>query len=257
MLSILNRYKWPILLAIFLFLSPVASRETETVIFLLLLLGLILSVTLSIAWLIQRRKLKQLEQEKMKAELELLKSQVNPHFLFNTLNNLYGLTIEGNKAAPEVILQLSSLLRYTIYEGKKEFVKLKDEINYLDHYIHLQGIRHRSNLAIDFKKDIEDRELEIVPLLFVTLLENAFKHGVETKPKTPFVSIDLLHKKDQLTFRVKNNYNPEFRTESDGQGLDNLKKRLKLQYPSHHSLELAEEKDSIFVSTLTLDLRNA
>ena len=248
----INRYKWPILLGVFLFLSPAASRETDIVIFLLLLLGLILSVTLSLAWLVQRNKLRQLEQEKMRAELELLKNQVNPHFLFNTLNNLYGLTIEGNKAAPEVILQLSSLLRYTIYEGKKEQVRLQDEVNYLEHYIQLQGIRYRDHLQVNFQKNLPDPDLEVVPLLFITLLENAFKHGVESKPREPFVEVELKSEDDRVSFRVRNNYNPDYQSGQDGEGLKNLRKRLKLQYPGRHSLRLTQPETTVYESELTL-----
>ena len=248
----INRYKWPIILAVFLFLSPAASRETDIVIFLLLLLGLILSVTLSLAWVVQRNKLRQLEQEKMRAELELLKSQVNPHFLFNTLNNLYGLTIEGNQAAPEVILQLSSLLRYTIYEGKKELVKLRDEVHYLEHYIQLQSIRYRDHLRVKFYQELPDQDLEVVPLLFITLLENAFKHGVESKPDQPFVELELTGREDQISFKVRNNYHPDYRPEHQGEGLQNLRKRLKLQYPGRHKLQLKEADTAVFQSELTL-----
>ena len=115
-----------------------------------------------------------LKNEKAKAELALLKSQINPHFLFNSLNNLYGLTIEKSDDAPTVVLKLSDMLRYTIYEGQENIVPLKEEVNYLQNYIELHKIRHQKSVDIVFDYEI-DESIRVAPLLFIILLENAFK----------------------------------------------------------------------------------
>jgi len=132
---------------------------------------------LAASWIFKQIKsIITLKNEKSKAELALLKSQINPHFLFNTLNNLYGLTVEKSDDAPEVVLKLSDMLSYTIYEGKENFVPLKNEVTYLENYIALHRIRYHNNLDIIFNSQITG-SFKIAPLLFIILLENAFKHG--------------------------------------------------------------------------------
>ena len=130
---------------------------------------------LFILWAFEQWKwLKTLKAEKTNVELALLKSQINPHFFFNTLNNLYGLTMEKSDKAPEVVLKLSEMMRYTIYEGKKEVVPIREEIKYLENYITLQQLRYQKTVDIRFEQSL-DKEYEIAPLLFIILLENAFK----------------------------------------------------------------------------------
>ena len=138
----------------------------------------------------QWRWFKTLKMEKAKAELALLKSQINPHFFFNTLNNLYGLVVEKSESAPEVVLKLSDMMRYTIYEGKEDLVNLSDEVQYLERYIALHKIRYQKTVDIQFDYAI-DEEVQVAPLLFIILLENAFKHGVESLTEDAFIHMHL------------------------------------------------------------------
>ena len=160
----------------------------------------------------QWRWLKMLQADKAKAELALLKSQINPHFFFNTLNNLYGLVIEKSEKAPEVVLKLSDMMRYTIYEGKEDLVLLKDEISYLENYIELHKIRYHKKVEIVFTHDIEEG-LKIAPLLFIILLENAFKHGVEKMRSQAFIHLQVHSEGKQVFFKIENNFD-EFTTQS-------------------------------------------
>jgi len=183
----------------------------------------------------------ELKSEKTKAELALLKNQINPHFFFNTLNNLYGLTVEKSDNAPQVVLKLSEMMRYTIYEGKKDWVSLHSEYLYLNNFIELHQIRYQKKVFIDFNvPDLQDKifqECKIAPLLLIILLENAFKHGVDSLVENAFIKLSLEVKEDSIWFQIVNNYNLEEEIEAgNGIGLDNLKKRLALIYPDKHSL---------------------
>ncbi|MFK7984104.1 MAG: sensor histidine kinase, partial [Saprospiraceae bacterium] len=132
---------------------------------------------LSFDWFKQNTQLANLKSEKLETELSFLKSQINPHFFFNTLNNLYALTLENSKAAPEVILKLSNLMRYTIYDGKETAVFLEQEVTFIENYLELQKIRLHKKSEITFQQNIGNPKLVVPPLLFVIFLENAFKHG--------------------------------------------------------------------------------
>ena len=138
----------------------------------------------------QWREYEDLKAERSQAELAMLKSQINPHFFFNTLNNLYGLVVEKSPQAPEVVLKLSDMMRYTIYEGKKETVKLSDEMNYLQSYIELHRLRYQKQVDIQFTKEI-GKDVMVAPLLFIILLENAFKHGVESLTEQAFIRLEV------------------------------------------------------------------
>lgn len=204
-----------------------------------------------LVWIFEQWKwIQNLKAEKSKTELSLLKTQINPHFFFNTLNNLYALTVKNSKQAPEVILKLSDMMRYTIYEGEKETVKLQDEIDYLNNYIELHKIRYKKSVKITFNHDI-DTSLTIAPLLYIILLENAFKHGVETLAENAFVQIDLFEKGDFIYFEIENNFDPKEINESDGIGLKNLKRRLLLIYGKEHELHV-ESKNNIYKTTLKI-----
>ena len=176
-----------------------------------------------------------LKAEKAKAELAMLQAQINPHFFFNTLNNLYALTIKNSKQAPEVILKLSDMMRYTIYEGKKDRVKIEDEITYLHNYIELHKIRYKKSVEIIFIHSI-DGSISIAPLLYIILLENAFKHGVETLTENAFIHMSLNEDDTFINFTIENNYEEKDLAESIGIGLKNLKRRLSLLYNQKHQL---------------------
>ena len=206
------------------------------------------------SWMYQQWKwLKTVESKRSKAELSLLKSQINPHFFFNTLNNLYGLTVEKSDDAPKVVLKLSEMMRYTIYMGKEDLVPLKEEIAYLKNYIALHRIRYQKTVAITFNHS-EDSNCKIAPLLYIIPLENAFKHGVEGFTDDAYVHMSLHTKAGVIYFEIKNNFEADVLHRSAGIGLDNLKQRLQLIYPNKHQIEI-EIKDAIYKLTLTIVTR--
>ncbi len=200
----------------------------------------------------QWRWLNTLQNDKAKAELASLKSQVNPHFFFNTLNNLYGLVIEKSEKAPEVVLKLSDMMRYTIYEGKKDAVLLKNEINYLKNYIELHKIRYHKNVVITYKHDVKEG-IKIAPLLFIILLENAFKHGVEKIQENAFIHLQMQSKGNQLLCTIENNFDASALSDTNGIGLENLKKRLEYSYPNAHELTI-EKTATVYKVHLNLTI---
>ena len=229
--------------------TPYLSRHFEQVINMMLIpipafIGL---------WFFEQWKwLKNLKAEKGKAELALLKSQINPHFFFNTLNNLYGLTVEKSDKAPEVILKLSDMMRYTIYEGKEDWVTLQDEISYLKNYIELHKLRFQKEVDIRFEYNV-DKAYKIAPLLFIILLENAFKHGAERLTEQAFIHLSLNASDDQLLFQIVNNFEQSDTDNEHGIGLDNLKRRLKLIYPERHQLSIQSDS-MVYTATLNITL---
>ncbi|MEM7658792.1 MAG: histidine kinase [Bacteroidota bacterium] len=188
----------------------------------------------------QWRWLRALQADKAEAELALLKSQVNPHFFFNTLNNLYGLVVEKSEQAPAVVLKLSDMMRYTIYQGKEAQVLLSGEIQYLETYIELHNIRYQKQVDISFTHSA-DPGIKVAPLLFIILLENAFKHGVESLREEAYIHLHLEAKGKQLTFSIENNYDPSTSPRPRGIGLENLEKRLKHIYPKRHELKIDQQ----------------
>ncbi|TKB96646.1 sensor histidine kinase [Pedobacter cryotolerans] len=205
-----------------------------------------------LTWFYQQWKwLKILESKKDKAELSLLKSQINPHFFFNTLNNLYGLIIEKSDDAATVVLTLSDLMRYTIYMGKEDFVPLKDEIAYLKNYIELHKIRYRKNVDIVFNY-AGHTDCVIAPLMFIIPLENAFKHGVESLTENAFIHISMGVDNGVIHFEIENNFEETEANKSVGIGIDNLKQRLALLYPNKHNIQI-EVKDSIYKFNIKIE----
>ncbi|NER14499.1 hypothetical protein GWK08_13680 [Leptobacterium flavescens] len=203
-------------------------------------------------WVYEQWKwFRNIKAEKTKAELALLKSQVNPHFFFNTLNNLYGLAKKKADETPDIILKLSEIMRYVIYKGQEQEVRLEEELNYLENYLELQQIRHHEKVEIVFDKKIADKELKIAPLLLIVFLENAFKHGVDSLIKGAYVHVKLEVSEDELLFEVDNNFDPEANSKPAGIGLENLQKRLEIIYEDRHQLELKKE-DNSFKARLTL-----
>lgn len=194
-----------------------------------------------------------LKKEQQKMEVLHLQSQVNPHFFFNMLNNLYGLVAKDSQKAQALILKLSDMMRYSIYDGQKSSVTIAEEVAYLKNYIELHKMRYHKEINVKFNTNIYDENVEIVPLLFINLLENAFKHGVENLYDNAFVAIDLTTNKNEIIFTVENNFDPESISETKGIGLKNLKRRLELIYPKKHSLSF-KSMDEIYTSQLTLQL---
>lgn len=205
------------------------------------------------AWFYQQWKwMKTIESKKTKAELSLLKSQINPHFFFNTLNNLFGLVIEKSDDAPNVILKLSDIMRYTIYMGKEDFVPLKEEIEYLKNYIELHKIRYQKRVDIVFSHSREI-DYQIAPLLFIIPLENAFKHGVESITEDAYIHINIKIDAGILYFDIENNFEAKETFQTAGIGIQNLKQRLKLLYPDKHNIKI-DVKDSIYKLELKIEI---
>ncbi len=202
-----------------------------------------LLIILIMRWVFkQTRAILTLKNEKAKTELLHLKSQVNPHFFFNTLNNLYGLVGTDAKKAQDLILKLSDMMRYSIYEGEKDTVSLKEEVEYLKNYIELHKMRYRKEIDIKFINDVSENH-EVMPLLFIILLENAFKHGVENLRENAYVHIHMTSKKKEISFDIENNFDATQENEQEGIGLKNLKRRLELVYPKSHTLSFSKTKD--------------
>jgi len=186
-----------------------------------------------------KRSAQQLRIEKQQAELSYLKSQTNPHFLFNTLNNIYSLARDKSDLAPESILRLSKMLRYMLYETGGAFIAIEQELKIISDYIALERLRYDESLRVNFNTDIEDMRQALPPLLLMPLVENAFKHGVSETRNQPYVDIHLSVNKRQLAFFVKNSTEdiPGDEKVRENIGLSNLRRQLELQY-TDYSLEL-------------------
>ena len=203
-------------------------------------------------------KLKQATQqlliEKQVAELNYLKSQTNPHFLFNTLNNIYSLARDKSDLAPESILRLSKILRFMLYETGGKYIAIEQELKIISDYIALERLRYDESLQINFNHDIEDMKQAIPPLLLIPLVENAFKHGVSETRGKPFVDIHLSVTKRQLLFVVKNSTEdaPEEKSVKENIGLSNLRRQLELLY-KHYDLAV-QQNGSAFIATLKINL---
>ncbi len=194
-------------------------------------------------WIIFQRDKKKYENEKMKSELKFLRSQINPHFLFNTLNSVYALSLINSEKTPDVILKLSEILRYMLYECNVPKVKLENEIKYIQNYIALERLRQSKSVAIDFDLEGDFHDKTISPLLFTPFLENAFKHGLNQTLKDGFIKISMNIKNNDLWFAVENS-KPEMKSEilkknQGGIGLVNVKKRLNILYKDKYNLDIA------------------
>ena len=203
----------------------------------------------------QQGKVDKAEKEKLSMELNMLRNQISPHFFFNTLNNLYALALEESKETPAVILKLSEMMRYTLYDCDGSSVKLTDEISYLENYINLQLIRYRQNVDIQFEKTVANPDLEICPLVLIVFLENAFKHGVEGLEEGAFVHMKLVADEGHIHFHIANKMGPVRKLNAgEGIGLKNARKRLELVYGTGFSLE-AGTQDEAYVVNLKIDLK--
>jgi sensor histidine kinase YesM len=199
--------------------------------------------------------LMKLEKEQLKTELSLLKAQVNPHFLFNTLNNLYGLILQKNtEQASEITLKLSDLMRYVLESSKTEKVSLQKEVKFLEDYLALEKIRLAQQAVIRLEVSGIEKKVLVAPLLFIPLVENAFKHGLQTLSKDSFAHFSLSIQGNELYFEAHNSVGKTIENQAkSGTGLDNLRKRLALIYPTKHFLEI-EEKENSFKVTLQISL---
>lgn len=196
----------------------------------------------------------QLRIERQQAELNYLKSQTNPHFLFNTLNNIYSLSRDKSDLAPESILRLSKILRYMLYETSGPYIAIEQDLKIIDDYIALEKLRYDDSLRINFNYDLEDMRQSLPPLLLMPLVENAFKHGVSETRDRPYVDIHLSIKNRQLLFIVKNSTgDPAGDSKAKVNiGLSNLRRQLELLY-TDYQLEVQQD-DYVFTATLKINL---
>jgi len=205
-------------------------------------------------------QVKQSEVEKLntrvaESQLQFLQSQINPHFLFNNLNNLYAYSIENSPKTPGIILELSGLLRYMLYDCKESWVLLKKEVEYLTNFIQLQKLQMEGRGIVDFSISGDFQEHKVAPLLFVVFVENSFKHSLSSITEEIKIEIDLKIIENKLYFSCSNNYSKQANTErlSHGIGLENVQTRLKLLYPNAHSLKI-NSADNKYQVDLVLDL---
>lgn len=184
-------------------------------------------------------------------ELYYLKKQIHPHFLFNTLNTIYGFALKQSKDTPEIILKLSNLLDYILYQVNKPKVSLKEEVLHIKEYIELEKIRFQDTLKVDFKSDIISEEIEVAPMLLIPFVENAFKHGSLIDGFLT-VEITISLNENQFEFSIKNTIleNDE-NLNIEGIGLENIKKRLSLLYKNNHQLQI-ENRDNWFIINLKI-----
>ena len=192
---------------------------------------------------------KEEENERLKSELSFLRSQISPHFMFNVLNSIVSLSRRKPEMVEPVVIKLSELMRYMIYETSDSKVSIDKEFNYLESYIELQRLRFGNDIKIDFKHNLSASPSSIEPMLLIPFVENAFKHGVGMV-QDPSIDIELSDDKKSLFFSVRNKVskqNSEIKDESSGIGLANVRRRLELLYPDQHELNIHEKEDSYLV----------
>ena len=201
-------------------------------------------------------QIQSLQREKVEAELKFLKSQLHPHFLFNTLNNLYSLTLEKSEKASGVVLKLSELLDYTLYKCNGKYVLLSDEIEQINNYIELEKLRYGDRLVVDSTIIHIPKNTKIPPMAFITLLENSFKHGVSKTMNSSWIKIQLEVNEKFIDFRIENSIHvgdKKNMRSGSGIGLDNLENRLKLMCKGDFKIKITREPSTFGVH---LQLRN-
>jgi len=206
-------------------------------------------------WFEFEARKKEIENEKLTAELNFLKEQINPHFLFNTLNNLYYLAFTQSPNTTEVIAKLSQMMRYMIYDSNYPLVPLSKEIEYMQNYISLERLRLNDSIPIQFEIQGNAENVLIAPLIFITFLENAFKHGVSNNNPKAWVNVSIRLEGDQCIYKVENSKVQSAQKgveERSGIGLQNVKRRLELSYPGKYQLQVDDQSDRY---TVLLNLR--
>ncbi len=195
-------------------------------------------------WVRYQRDRKELQTQTMQSELKFLKSQINPHFLFNTLNNLYALTLKKSDKAPEIVIKLSEMMRYMLYECNEKRVLLSKEVHYIRNYLDLERLRQGKNVDISFQVQGKVNSQKIAPLMFIPFLENSFKHGLNNLISQGFVNICLDVEDQQVNLYIENS-KPETLPQqshkrSGGIGLVNVRRRLNLLYPNQYELTIKD-----------------
>ncbi len=202
-------------------------------------------------------RLQEIEKEKTLSELKALKSQINPHFLFNSLNSIYSLARKKSDTVPDKIVQLSNLMRHIIYESENDFISLEKELEMVTNYIALQNLRTNERDKINFEISGEVKDKKIAPLLFLPFVENSFKHGLKGGATEGFVEIKIIVSANILSFEIENSKGNPIEinnTKYKGIGIENVKRRLDLIYPGLHSLQISDN-EKIFKVSLQLQLK--
>ncbi len=225
---------------------------TAVTLFIVLFVGML---RFAVDWFEFETRKKEVENERLIAELNFLKAQINPHFLFNTLNNLYYLAYTKSENTTEVIAKLSQMMRYMIYDSNHPRVLLNKEIEYMQNYISLERLRLNNQIPIQFKVEGNTENVWIAPLIFITFLENAFKHGVSNNNPKAWINIHIQLNGDKCIYTVENSKAQNISIEKSGIGLQNVQRRLELSYPDQYKIRM-EDKPEVYFVQLTLTLNN-
>lgn len=209
-------------------------------------------IKFSIDWFSNERVQRNLESEKKDMELQFLKSQLNPHFLFNSLNNIYSLAYQKSDKTADAILKLSEIMRYMIYESNDSWVALSKEVEYVQSYIELHKLRFKDGAAVEITLNGEIDGQQIVPLILISFVENAFKHGVANDPENP-IKINIIANQKILHFSVSNKKSKTNKDAMGGVGLNNVERRLQLLYPDRYKLNIVNSATH-YTTELMLDL---
>ena len=214
------------------------------------------ALALARRWVTTDQKLKEVEAERATAELRNLRSQINPHFLLNTLNNIYALTAFDTPKAQQAIQELSKMLRHILYDYQQPKVALSDEVEFLQNYVNLMRIRLSDSVDVKFQTFIANPQLEVAPMVFISLVENAFKHGVS--PSEPsFIHIQIESADNQIVCDIQNSNHPKTASDHSGHGigLQQVQRRLELTYPDHYQWEHGPTDDGIYRSRIVIDTK--
>ncbi len=209
-------------------------------------------IKFSVDWFSNERIQRNLESEKKDMELQFLKSQLNPHFLFNSLNNIYSLAYQKSDKTADAILKLSEIMRYMIYESNDSWVSLGKEVEYVKSFVELQKLRFKDGAAVVININGEIDGQQIVPLILISFVENAFKHGVANDPADP-IKIDIIANQKILHFSVTNKKSKTNKDAMGGVGLNNVERRLQLLYPERYKLNIVNSATH-YTTELMLDL---
>ncbi|WP_316810344.1 sensor histidine kinase [Pedobacter heparinus] len=237
--------------------GKIAYEEiTKYVVFAIFVSGFFVVVSallkFAIDWFGTERIQRDLLSEKRDMELQFLKSQLNPHFLFNSLNNIYSLAYQKSDKTADAILKLSEIMRYMIYESNDSWVSLSKEIAYVQSFIELQKLRFKDGAAVEFTINGEIDDQPVVPLILISFVENAFKHGVANDPKDP-IRINIIANQKILHFSITNKKNKHNKDQMGGVGLNNVERRLQLLYPERYKLNIVNSATH-YTSELMLDI---
>ena len=230
----------------------IGERDVMTTIIFILMLGMNLGVKFYFRQRKDHERMLQLEHDNLEQQLEYLKYQINPHFLMNTLNNIHALVDINPEQAKETIVELSKIMRFVLYEGNKKKVQLRQELIFTEHYIDLMKMRYSEQVTINVSMPDMIPDREIPPLLLITFVENAFKHGVSYQ-RPSFIDINISVNTSSLCFECRNSKAPQADDSHGGVGLQNARRRLELLYGKTYSLDIIDAADTYSV-TLNLPL---